>query len=363
TRELLDRHGDSVLDLPLDYPRPPRFTGRAGSESLTFSAQTSAAIGTLATAVGVTPSAVMLAAVELLLGRFSGQSRFLIGMPFSGRSRRQFEDTVGFFVNILPIPARLDGDGSFRDLVKQTGDTLMGALEHEAYPFAAIVADSRCGFDPSRSPLFQVSCTFEKSHRRDEAGRAGFLFPDRAEAVNFAGLHQESFPVPQQACVHDLEFVFEQADAGYRGVVHFCRDLFTAETIAGLARCLEDLATILTDHPDRPLATVSWPVTTSLPPPQPRPQVTVMDLLSPVIDQQAEQPAFVIGDRTWTYRDLSGLSQAVSRAGAAAGLSVCELVPVVGDRRQGMLATVATLLAGAAPLPVDAEQPAAPLAD
>ena len=353
----------TVLDLPLDYPRPPRFTGRAGSESLTFSAQTSAAIGTLATAVGVTPSAVMLAAVELLLGRFSGQSRFLIGMPFSGRSRRQFEDTVGFFVNMLPIPTRLDGGGSFRDLVKQTGDTVMGALEHEAYPFAAIVADSRCGFYPSRSPLFQVSCTFEKSHRRDEAGRAGFLFPDRAEAVNFAGLHQESFPVPQQTCVHDLEFVFEQADAGYRGVVHFCRDLFTAETIAGLARCLEDLATILTDHPDRPLATVSWPVTTSLPPPQPRPQVTVMDLLSPVIDQQAEQPAFVIGDRTWTYRDLSGLSQAVSRAGAAAGLSVCELVPVVGDRRQGMLATVATLLAGAAPLPVDAEQPAAPLAD
>ena len=353
----------ATLDLPLDYPRPPQFTGRAGTEPLTISPSTTAAVVKLATAVGVTPSAVMLATVELLLARFAGQSHFLIGMPFSGRNRRQFEETVGFFVNMLPIPARLDGSHSFRELVKQTGDTLVGALEHEDYPFAAIVADCRCGFDPSRSPLFQVSCTFEKSHRRDETGRAGFLFPDRAEAVSFAGLRQESFPVPQLACVHDLEFVFEQADDGYRGMIHFCRDLFKPETIAGLARCLEDLVTTLTDHPDRPLAEAAWPVTTSLPPPQERPQSTVMDLLGPVINREAERPAIVIGDKQWTYGDLDSLSKNVSHALAAAGVTAGDLVPVVANRQQGMLATIAAMLAGAAPLPIDAEQPAATVTD
>ena len=68
---------------------------------------------------------------------------------------------------------------------------VLNALEHEDYPLAAIIEDARCNRDPSRHPLFQVSCTFEKSHRRNETGRAGFLFPDRAEAVEFAGLRQE----------------------------------------------------------------------------------------------------------------------------------------------------------------------------
>ena len=65
----------TMLDLPLDRPRPQRFTGRAGSAALTITPPASAAVVKLATAVGTTPSAVMLAAVELLLGRFSGQSR------------------------------------------------------------------------------------------------------------------------------------------------------------------------------------------------------------------------------------------------------------------------------------------------
>ncbi len=353
----------TTLDLPLDHPRPTRFTGRAGSASLTISPVASAAVTSLAAAVGVTPSAVMLAAVKVLLARFSGQSSFLIGMPFSGRSQRRFEDTVGFFINMLPIPARLNDSPSFRSLVERTGDTLMAALEHEDYPFAAIVADARCGFDPGRSPLFQVSCTFEKSHRRGETGRAGFLFPDRAEVVSFAGLRQESFPVPQQACVHDLEFVFEQADDGYRGVLHFCQDLFGDETVANLARCLEGLVAALTENPDSPLSDVAWPVVPSLPKPAKCPPGTLKNLLRPVSDRQPEQPAFLIGDQQWTYRDLSHLSSAVSRKLVAAGLGGDDLVPVVADRRQGMLATVATMLAGAAVLPVDAEQPAAQLAD
>ena len=352
-----------TLELPLDHTRPPRFTGRAASEPLSFSAEAAAAVGHLAAAAGVTPAAVMLAAVKLLLARCSGQSRFLIGMPFAGRGEQRFADTVGFFVNMLPLPARLDDNPTFRELIRRTGDTLVAALEHEDYPLAAIIADARCGYDPSRNPLFQVSCTFEQSHRRSETGRAGFLFPDRAEAVSFAGLRQESFPVPQQACIHDLEFVFEQAADGFRGMLLFCRDLFEPATIAGLARGLEGLLPVLVATPDTPVADVAWPAAASLPAVQPRPEATVRELLGPVIKKRKSHPAFQLGGQRWTYRDLSSLSTAVSRAAAAAGLHAGDLIPVVANRQQGMLATVATMLAGAAPLPVAADQPVAALAE
>ena len=121
----------------------------------------------------------------------------MIGSPFSGRSHRKFESTVGFFVNMLPLRSDLRGEPSFLQLIERTNTALLGALEHEAYPFSAIVRDINPPRDASRSPLFQVSCTFEKAQLRSESGRAGFLFPGEREVASLEGLQQESFYVPQ----------------------------------------------------------------------------------------------------------------------------------------------------------------------
>lgn len=351
----------TVFDLPTDRPRPRHFTGHAASEPMTLSAATSAAVTRLATTAGVTPSAVLLAAVEVLLARLSGQTAFLIGMPFSGRSEQRFENTVGFFVNMLPIPVRLEDDPSFRTLVERTGQIILGALEHEDYPLAAIIADTPHARDPSRNPLFQVSCTFEKAHRREEAGRAGFLFPDRAEAVDFAGLRQESFHVPQQACVHDIEFVFEQTESSCRGMIHYATALFDQATIACLARNLETLTSELLAAAEQPLSELPWATSSELVVDAAAGTAahgTVSDQLAPAVTEASDRSAVIAGETTWHYRDLVNLAQSLHQQLAATGLPVGSLVPVFGTGGEAVVATVATMLAGYAPTPVDQRQPA-----
>jgi amino acid adenylation domain-containing protein len=354
----------TVLELPTDRVRPRSFTGRADTVAIAAPADTVAAIARLAAAERVTPSAVVLAAVQVLMARYSGRDAFLIGMPFSGRGQQRFENTVGFFVNMLPLPARLDDASSFAALLRRAGASLVDGLEHEDYPLAAIVQDLAPARDPSRSPLFQVSCTFEKAQLRDERGRAGFLFPDRAEVAVVGGMRQETFPVPQRTCLYDVEFVFEMTDDSLRGMICFCRDLFATDTMRAMAANFVALLDALVAAPHVPVERVGWPAA-GLPPPAPAAHgpTTVAEALRPALASHASRPAIVDGDASWDYGRLAADCGRIAAELAAAGVARGELVPVVGTGAAAVVGTVATILAGAAAVPIDPRRPAAGCAE
>ncbi len=353
----------TVLEIPTDRIRPRSFTGRSDTVALGLPADIVAGITRLATTERVTPSAVVLAAVQVLISRYSGRKSFVIGTPFSGRSQQRFERTVGFFVNMLPIPARLDDAPTFAELVGRVGATLVGALEHEDYPLAAIVQDIAPDRDPSRSPLIQISCTFEKSHLREESGRAGFLFPDQAEAAILGGLQQESFHVPQKTCLYDIEFVFEQTDDSLRGMIVFCRDIFTADSMQWMARNFESLLAVLVQADRTPIDRIPWPQTDTLLADMTMPLATgdartLADLLMPVIERSPRQPAIVGDGMQWDYGQLGEHCRGIAAELVAAGVGTGSLVPVVGHGAHAFVGTVATILCGAAAVPIDSRQPA-----
>jgi amino acid adenylation domain-containing protein len=350
----------TVLELPADRTRPKAFTGRADTAAIDVPAATVAAVTALAAELGVTPSAVVLAAVQVLVARYTGRTSFVVGTPSTGRGQQRFEHTVGFFVNMLPLAARLDDAPAFADLVRRVGATLVGGLEHEDYPLASIVQDVQPDRDPSRSPLFQVSCTFEKAHKRAEEGRAGFLLPDRTEATMLGGLRQESFHVPQRTCHYDLEFILELAGDSLRGMLCYCRDLFTADSMRCLARNFEALLGALVARPATRIDEVAWPV--DRPPvaaAAPRePARTLVDLLAPALAADPARTVLVDGAEVWTAGRLTAECAGIAAALAAAAAGPDSLVPVVGHGGGAFVGTLATILAGAAPVPIDSRQPA-----
>ncbi|MCA9157890.1 MAG: amino acid adenylation domain-containing protein, partial [Planctomycetales bacterium] len=248
----------SVLELPTDRLRPTVFENAARSAPLEFPAATASRIVKLAAQTKATPFSVVHAALQVFLGRMSGQTSFLIGSPFSGRCKGEYERTVGFFINMLPLLADLGGDPTFEQLIVRTSENLLDALEHEAYPIAQITHDARLSRDPSRSPLFQASCTFEKSHLKSEVGRASFLFPDQQQVWDFGGLPQEGFYVPHPTCHYDLEFIFEHTETHLRGMIVACRALFEEASVRSMAQNFSHLLQRLLDDSRRPLSQVSW---------------------------------------------------------------------------------------------------------
>lgn len=370
----------TVLELPTDFERPKQFMGTADVVPLAIEPELAGRVSAFAADHKSTPFAILMAALQVFVRRYAGQTDFVIGTPFSGRSHQRFESTFGFFVNMLPIRARLADSPTFAQLVARVGETLFGALEHQDYPFASIVRELSPTRDPSRSPVFQISCTFEKSHLREERGPAGFLFPSAKIVKDEEGLRQENFYIPQRACRYDMEFVIEQSDDSISGMVCYCTQLFADETIHAMARNFVDLLDSLLTTPEIAVDDCPWRRSHEAPtihvPAAERPNTTGHRGSAIVAGSEPEPATFLekIGG-TWresptapamtgqglrfNYGQTAEIATRVAGRLRSLGVTREQLVPVIG--RRGPLSTLGILgvsISGAAFLPLDIDQPA-----
>ncbi len=280
-------------------------------------------------------------------------------------------------------------------------DSLVGALEHQDYPFASIVRDLRPTRDPSRSPVFQISCTFEKSHLREESGPAGFLFPSSKVVKEAGGIRQESFFIPPRTCRYDLEFIFEHSDQSIGGMICYCSQLFAGETMNVMAENFVALLDSLLTTPDVTIDDCAWtavsdshdadvasPVgkvfdlpkgqpgetvrltsgdiarlptcpTSDAPiaPTRPTSQGTILTEIGNRCRQCPDAPALSGDGLRLTYAQMAVMATRLASRLKSRGAGREQLVPVIG--RRGPLSTVGILgvsLSGAAFLPIEVEQ-------
>ncbi|OYP36658.1 non-ribosomal peptide synthetase [Rhodopirellula sp. MGV] len=333
-----------LLGLPLDFERPARSGHRANVCQLSFSHETTQHVIELARQTGVTENTVVLGLVQSLLARFSDQQRFAIGVPFSGRSNRRFEQTVGFFVNMLPIVADFCANPSFQQVVKTAGATLVHALDNERVPFAEIVKRVATMRDNSHHPLFQVSCTFEKSHVKSEQGRAGFLFGNDTHNISdhgqFAGLRQDVFTIDHPTCHYDLEFVFEFGDDRLRGMICYDAELFDSATIDSMSKALSRLAIACLSSPQTPVGQHHLTQAGSL-------------------GSESEPAAGTIGEllahsESLMVRQAKQFASMLINQGVAVG----DVVPVCLSRSSdAWIGILGVMLAGGTAVPIDRSQP------
>ena len=95
--------GVPPLELPADRTRPPIRNPRGAMIPVVIPPGLSESVRALCRREGVTPYMTLLAAFELLLGRWSGQDDFAVGSPVANRTRPETEPMLGYFVNILAL--------------------------------------------------------------------------------------------------------------------------------------------------------------------------------------------------------------------------------------------------------------------
>ena len=76
-----------------------------------------------------------------IIRRLSGISDFVIGVPISGRMRREFEDQIGLFTNTLPLRIGLESDDTFLHRLKEIENHVLTALSHGNYPIDLLLED------------------------------------------------------------------------------------------------------------------------------------------------------------------------------------------------------------------------------
>ncbi|WP_299538459.1 amino acid adenylation domain-containing protein [uncultured Streptomyces sp.] len=230
--------GLPILDFPTDRPRPAERNWRGRTYERPVDAATYLRARDLAAQERSTLLGVLYAAFLVVLHRYSGQDDLVVGTVLGGRTQRELEPLIGYFVNSLVLRTDLSGDPSVRDLVARANESSTGALAHQEVPFGKIVDALRADRDPSRNPLFQVSFTLQPG-----SNNAAFAFE---------GLHADRMPVEGETARFDIAFqVEEQPDDSAVIWIEYATDLFDDDRMRALADHFVTVLAQMTEDPDR----------------------------------------------------------------------------------------------------------------
>jgi|GEM_PF-427238 len=349
--------GVPTLEMPTDRPHPATASNECKRERIVVANEVLEELKLLGRRAGVTPFAVMLAAFEVLLHRYSGQERFAIGFPIMHRPLPEVEGAIGCFAHPLALAADLSGDPTFVHLLKRVHDATLGAYAHQDLPLGKLVAKIAPERRIDRNPIFQVLVGYHAMTVPPPfLGLEGsFLLETGAETTMGMDLFLNLFERPQ-GLVCSLEY---------------SADVFDASTVAGLLRSYEALLKAVAANPDERLSALPlvtrddeerirvWNATAR---PAPR-DVCVHELIEHHADRTPDAPAVTLGREALTYRELDLRANQLAHHLRSLGVKPDDRVGVCMTRSLEMVvAIVGILKSGGAYLPLDPEDPAEHLA-
>ncbi|OPF83724.1 non-ribosomal peptide synthetase [Streptomyces antioxidans] len=145
------------IELPWDRPRPERRDMTGSMINLMLPDEVYDAARQLASTARCTLYMVLAAALSVVLTRYSDQRDVVLGTPVAGRTRTEFESTVGLFLNLISVRVPVDDDASFLDLLKSTRSSSLKAMQHQELPFDQVLQSLPVRRQDNLSPVFQVS--------------------------------------------------------------------------------------------------------------------------------------------------------------------------------------------------------------
>ena len=346
----------TVIDLPIDKPRPPVQTYRGAFQPVQLSTELSAQLRELSRRHVSTLFMTLLAAFDLLLCRYAGQEQVLVGSPIANRNRYETEGLIGFFVNTLVLRGDVRGNPSFRELLRRVRETALAAYAHQDLPFEKLVEELQPERDMSRSPLFQVTFTWQNTP---------------SEALELEGLSLSTVESAGDTVKFEMSLVLGERGGEIVGAMAYNRDLFEATTIerfmASYARVLQAVVTDaeqrvleieLLSEAERRQIVEGWNETRI----EHRGAVTLHRLFEAQAARTGEAVALVFEGEQLSYAELDRRSNQLAHHLLSLGVSPDSLVAVCLDRSLELfIALLGVLKAGAAYLPLDPSYPLARL--
>ncbi|KAH8812401.1 putative PKS-NRPS protein [Xylogone sp. PMI_703] len=109
----------------------------------------------------VTPFHLHLATLQTMLHKLLNIDDVCIGITDANKNDPDHVDTLGFFVNLLPLRFKVEGARSFAKLTQQARDKTLKALEHSQIPYNVLLDKLEVPRSTTSNPLFQVLMNYK----------------------------------------------------------------------------------------------------------------------------------------------------------------------------------------------------------
>ncbi|MGD1700260.1 amino acid adenylation domain-containing protein [Dapis sp. BLCC M229] len=357
----------SVLQLHTDYPRPSVQTYRGDSCKFGLSPELVKHLKDLAEKRKVSLYTLLLTVYQVLLHRYTLQEDIIVGSPVTGRSHPEFTGIVGHLVNMMPMRSILKDTVSFTDLLMQTQETVLEALDHQDFPFGLMVEQLQPQRDSSYSPIFQTQFLLQKL----QIGDLGDVSEDNT-SKNWGGLSLIPYPIMLLEGQSDLDLEIIQTDYSLGGAFKYNTDLFKQSTINRMQSHFQTLLEAIVADPQQPVSRL--PLLTAAE----RQQLlvdwndTAVDyphhkcihqLFEEQVEKTPDAVAVVFEEEKLTYSELNKQANQLAHYMQKLGVGPEVLVGICAERSPLMIVgMLAILKAGGAYVPLDPSYPSERLA-
>ena len=225
-----------MLELSTDHRRPAVQSYMGGVVQQTLSSDLLSKLNSFAKRQNSSLFMMLMTAFYILLWRYTGQKDIVVGSPFAGRNRTEFENMIGLFINVLPMRTELNGEASFITTLKQVREVSLETLDNQDVPFDALVSELSPERTHDHHPVFQVMFTVQQPPLRD---------------LNLNGLSSSSLSLETRPLAYDLTLVAIEEDGETAIHMSYNKDLFEKSTIVRMVDNYQQLLHAIVADPDR----------------------------------------------------------------------------------------------------------------
>ncbi|MER5780738.1 amino acid adenylation domain-containing protein [Streptomyces mobaraensis] len=343
----------ATFDLPLPgLTRPGARRRHAGAQlRQTVDPELAERLRDFSRSQGHTPFSTLLALFAELLRRYAGRTDLVVGTAVGNRPAG-FEETVGMFVNTIPLRLRLNPEAGADALVDDVTDGLIRALPHQDVPVQVLTRELGLHTSGADNPLFDVMFSAHDAAlpETDVPGLDVSLF----EGFNTGTTR---FDLDLVLIPDDRRTVGPRSGAGGMTLVwDYDRDLFDEETARLLADRFLRLVRAYLDAPSAPAAALD---PEQVPEAVAVPTSDVDGELDPLARHGAGRVALLSGARKLTYGELHSMADELAGRLTAAGVRRGQPVAAVLPRGVHSVVTLlACLRTGAVYCPLSPNDPA-----
>lgn len=346
-----------ALDLPMDYLRPVQQTFTGHTIRVALNKQTTEELKSVSSQTGTTIFMVLLAAYQVLLHKYTGQDKMVVGTPALGRNHADCERMIGMFVNTLPLKQHVNPNLTFREFLSSVRETSLQAYEHQDYPLELLLNELSIVRDTSRNPLFDTVFAWL------EAG----IQPLVEGKMKWT-------PTEFNACTSKFDLTINAMMLSDTITLDFeyNTDLFNEERIARLSKHYSNIVRAAVGDLDQSLTQLQMLG-------EEERNVLLQDFnntevsydhnltLQQLFEAQAletpEAVALIAGEQSLTYAELNYKANQLAFTLREKGVGPDSKVGLLVDRKAELLISIwAVLKAGGAYLPIDPGYPAARIA-
>ncbi len=206
-----------------------------GSQTFTLSSNLSQQLNRVSQQAGVTLFMTILAALNVLLYRYTKEDDLVIGTDVANRNHKETEALIGFFINIILLRNDLSGKPSFRELLSRVRETTLEAYAHKDFPFAKLVEILQPERSLYQTPLFQVLLVFQNAP---------------VPPLELSGLTLKPVQLYEGEARFDLVLFIEETSKGIRGTWKYKNNILNPSTVYQLSNHFQNLLQSIVNNSD-----------------------------------------------------------------------------------------------------------------